>query len=1607
MNYITYNIASKKPLVVGFTEECNENHITFTGFEKQYEGDVSTVYLMVDDLGLYPLGPEGLEMTVDVRHTYREGRFDAILVERVADGSYCRKSTPFTYVVEHSPTVRHIAIPQTPQWQDWFGPMSELYQKVKMDYEDGKLGPKWGAIHGDINDQEDLIEKLDGDYQKKLTAGQNITITEVGDNVVISGAASNYHAGDNITIDSDNVISATDTTYSAGENISIDENNVISAVDTKAEWGDITGNIGEQEDLMNQFGILDDAIDDVADDLSDHMLDTDAHPTEAQKAEWSGKQDKLIAGEGIDITDNVISTTYADTVWGNISGDIEDQEDLTAYIATEIGKEAELRSTSDTNLTNTIQQVASNLGTHSSDTSKHVTSTEKASWTAKQDKLTAGTNITIDANNVISASGSLDSVDWGDIEGDIDNQTDLKNKFDSIDDKADEIAQDLADEVTRATGKETTIEGKVDTEVARATGEEARIEGKIDTHTSDSNIHVTAAKKSEWDAKMSEPSTEGTSGQALLTDGAGNRYWGNVASGEWGSISGNIADQTDLKNALDGLSSDISAEVTRATTEETSLANAINTHTGNTTIHVTSEDKSTWTNKQDKLTAGANITISDTGVISASGGLAEVSWGGITGTLENQTDLKSALAEKVDDVKINNTSIVTSGIANIPVADASTYGVVSVNQSYGITTTSNGQLRVSQATYQTIDERTNQYRPITAAGLDYAVKAALTDGVGDAYTSEEQAAARTRIGAVGTSHTHDDRYYTESEIDTKLADKADSTHTHTKSDITDFSHTHTTSEITDFAHTHDDRYYTEDEIDTKLAGKVSDVQVNGTSVTSDGVANITEASPTTYGVVKAYKQNGLGGVNLNANGVLVTTPLTEANIDSRSDVASYDYKPVTNSNLDYAVKAALTDGKGTAYTSTEQTAARTRLGAIGDVQVDGTSVVTDGVADIPVAGSSSGGVVRVSSTYGIGKFNTYGMLQTVKATTANIDARTNNYNPIVASNLDYAVKAALTDGKGDDWTSEEQEAARERLGVPEYSAGTNIDIDNNVISATDTTYTAGSGITISASHVISATGGGTADAIDWGHINGAISDQLDLQAELDNKADSTHTHDNRYYTEDEMDTKLGLKSDVGHKHVKADIQDFSHTHTKSEITDFAHTHDDRYYTETEVDNLLSNKSDTTHTHDDRYYTETEVDTLLGGKAAATHTHTTSQITDFAHTHDDRYYTESETDTKLATKVAIAQGATHAGQLLGINSEGNVTPIDAPITGVSDVEIGSTSLVDEDGVATLPYATTGQAGVVKPIASYGLTNWGTSGDLGLVRTTQAQIDARDELSLYPIIAGKLDYAVKAALTDGKGAAYTTTQQEAARTRIGAAASSHTHDDRYYTETEVDDKFTAVNTDIAGLEDDVEDIQALIPSEATSSNQLADKDFVNSSIATSTATFKGTFSSTSQLPTTGVDENDYAFVTSTDTAGNTLYNRYKYTDGEWLFEYSLNNSSFTAQQWASINSGATTTNIGQIATNKTNIESIIEDVADLTSGKSDVGHTHDDRYFTESEVTNKLLGKVDVNQGTSAAGKFLKVNTSGNVEAADIPDTGVLDVTVNGTIKQKAVLVNANL
>lgn len=170
-----------------------------------------------------------------------------------------------------------------------------------------------------------------------------------------------------------------------------------------------------------------------------------------------------------------------------------------------------------------------------------------------------------------------------------------------------------------------------------------------------------------------------------------------------------------------------------------------------------------------------------------------------------------------------------------------------------------------------------------------------------------------------------------------------------------------------------------------------------------------------------------------------------------------------------------------------------------------------------------------------------------------------------------------------------------------------------------------------------------------------------------------------------------------------------------------------------------------------------------------------------------------------------------------------------------------------------------------------------------------------------------------------------------------------------------------------------IEAVVPTQASENNQLADKEYVNTQISTSTAEFRGTVNSVADLPTTGVDDNDYAFVVTTDSAGNTVYNRYKYTPSNgWMFEYALNNSSFTSEQWAAIQSGMTAALVTKLKALPTAaaLETSLGQKVDKVTGK---GLSTEDYTSAEKTKLGALPSAADLS--TSLAGKVDKVTGKG--------------------------------
>ena len=105
-----------------------------------------------------------------------------------------------------------------------------------------------------------------------------------------------------------------------------------------------------------------------------------------------------------------------------------------------------------------------------------------------------------------------------------------------------------------------------------------------------------------------------------------------------------------------------------------------------------------------------------------------------------------------------------------------------------------------------------------------------------------------------------------------------------------------------------------------------------------------------------------------------------------------------------------------------------------DVRINGESIVQNGTAEIPLCTKTKeAGLISIdtyTSNGGLHRANNEtGLIRIASATNNQIDERRNKFCPIVPETIDYAVKAAMCDGKGAMWTADEQTAARERMGA--------------------------------------------------------------------------------------------------------------------------------------------------------------------------------------------------------------------------------------------------------------------------------------------------------------------------------------------------------------------------------------------------------------------------------------------------------------------------------------------------------------------------------------------------------------------------------------------------
>lgn len=250
-------------------------------------------------------------------------------------------------------------------------------------------------------------------------------------------------------------------------------------------------------------------------------------------------------------------------------------------------------------------------------------------------------------------------------------------------------------------------------------------------------------------------------------------------------------------------------------------------------------------------------------------------------------------------------------------------------------------------------------------------------------------------------------------------------------------------------------------------------------------------------------------------------------------------------------------------------------------------------------------------------------------------------------------------------------------------------------------------------------------------------------------------------------------------------------------------------------------------------------------------------------------------------------------------------------------------------------------------------------------------------------------------------------------------------------------TTVQNDINAVSGRVTTIEGKIPAQASSSNQLADKNFVNSSINAFAAYYitknaagdpfatKAELTSATTFYSGGVvrtpTTNDYCIVLADESkqssTGVDPTTRYSCQGSQWEYQYTVNDTPLTAAQLAALNSGITSTLVTQIGINQSDISSLSTNKQDkLTAGTgitisnnviSATGGssiTVDSALSTTSEnpVQNKVITEA-INTAQNTADGAVAKNTEQDTAIANAQSLAENALSVaNGAVKTADLL-----
>lgn len=827
------------------------------------------------------------------------------------------------------------------------------------------------------------------------------------------------------------------------------------------------------------------------------------------------------------------------------------------------------------------------------------------------------------------------------------------------------------------------------------------------------------------------------------------------------------------------------------------------------------------------------------------------------------------------------------------------------------------------------------------------------------------------IGAAESGHNHDDRYYTETEINTKVtnlqseidadvkveADRAKAAEAALQAAIDGKSGS---------SHLHDDRYYTESEMNTKLSTLKSDLQKE---IDSDVLVETNRAKAEEQALQSAIDgKSPLGhahddrylteeeiedladdlrlaieaAVEIEEERAMAAEQGLQAKIDQKANASHGNHVPTTET----ANNARFLRNDNTWQTITPANIGASATGHSHDDKYYTETEIDAKITTINTAinGKAPSGHTHDDRYYTESEINTKvtdlqkEIDDDVKALETSLQAKIDQKSPVGHNHNDvYYTETEIDDQMGDMLDAIDEAVAEEA----DRAKGVEASLDAAIKTKSDSGHlhddryyvksTIDSKVTALQSEI---------DADVKVEADRAKAAEATLQANIDKKSNEGHNHDGRYYTETEIDGKVeALQEEIAEAvETEADRAKAAETTLQANIDKKAnsgHTHDDRYYTETEINTKISNlqseidsdvlvetnrakaaentlqanidkkadkshgnhvpatetannakflRNDNTwatvtpanigaaasvHSHNDLYYTETEIDSkvttlngLIDGKADKSHGNhvpTTQTANNAVFLRNDNTWQTVTPDNIGAAKAShgthvtyasatpLANGTAAIGSSGKVAREDHVHPLQTEISG----NAGSADVLSTPRNITIGNQTNafdGSENITYTLSAIGASAEGhnhdgryyTESEINTkITNLQAEIDSdvKVEADRAKAAENTLQANIDKKANASHGNHVPTTQTAANNVflrndntwatvtpaNIGAAAEGHTHDGRYYTETEIDAKVTTINSSIATAKSDAQKyadqkIAALVDSAPEAMNTL---------------------------------------------------------------------------------------------------------------------------------------------------------------------------------------------